>query len=129
MVSRASIHKTIQRLRVRRGLSQRELAQRAKVTPGYIAQLEMGLRKNPSDDVLRRIAEALNVHVSELRGVKEMTFVVTVKLKDGKELKFRDVSGTNSTDWKLVIYGPVGHGAVAEFDKADVSSWYSEDQE
>jgi len=33
---------------------------------GYIAQLEMGLRKSPSLDVLKRIAKALGVPVTEL---------------------------------------------------------------
>jgi len=58
--------KVIQRLRDEKGMTQRDLAAAAKVTPGYIAQLEMGLRKNPSLDVLKKIAKALGVTVSEL---------------------------------------------------------------
>jgi transcriptional regulator with XRE-family HTH domain len=49
-------------------MTQRALAAKAKVTPGYIAQLEMGLRKNPSLTVLKRIAAALGVPVTELLG-------------------------------------------------------------
>ena len=56
----------IQRLREQKELTQRDLTARAKVTPGYIAQLEMGLRKNPSLPVLRRLAHALGVSVTEL---------------------------------------------------------------
>jgi transcriptional regulator with XRE-family HTH domain len=41
------------------------LAKAAKVTPGYIAQLEMGLKKNPSLAVLKRIAKALGVPVTD----------------------------------------------------------------
>jgi transcriptional regulator with XRE-family HTH domain len=37
-------------------------------TPGYVAQLELGLRKNPSLDVVRRLARALGVRLSELLG-------------------------------------------------------------
>ena len=37
-------------------------------TPGYIAQLEMGLRKNPSLKVLKKLARALGVPVTELLG-------------------------------------------------------------
>jgi HTH-type transcriptional regulator, competence development regulator len=48
------------------GLTQRGLAKRAKVTPGYIAQLEMGARKNPSLAILKRLASALGVPVTEL---------------------------------------------------------------
>lgn len=47
-------------------MTQRELARKAKVTPGYVAQLETGLRKNPSIFVLRKLAKALGVPVTAL---------------------------------------------------------------
>ena len=47
-------------------MTHRDLAAAAKVTPGYIARLEMGLRKNPSLDMLKRLARALRVPVTEL---------------------------------------------------------------
>jgi transcriptional regulator with XRE-family HTH domain len=40
----------------------------AKGTAAYVAQLEMGVGKNPSLDVLRRLAKALGVPVTELLG-------------------------------------------------------------
>lgn len=49
-------------------MTQRDLAREAQVTPGYIAQLEMGIRKNPSLKVLKKLAEALGVPVTELLG-------------------------------------------------------------
>ena len=58
----------IERLRSERELTQRALAAKAKVTPGYVAQLERGLRKNPSLAVLQRLAKALGVPVTELLG-------------------------------------------------------------
>lgn len=58
--------KVIQRLREERDMTQRDLAAKAKVTPGYIAQLEMGSKKNPSLDVLKKLAKALGVPVTEL---------------------------------------------------------------
>jgi transcriptional regulator with XRE-family HTH domain len=60
------LSKVIQTKREEKGITQRDLAQRAKVTPGYIAQLETGARKNPSLPVLRRLAKALGVPVTEL---------------------------------------------------------------
>jgi transcriptional regulator with XRE-family HTH domain len=51
----------IRHLREKNGLTQEELAFKAKVTPGYVAQLELGLRTNPSLDVVRRLARALGV--------------------------------------------------------------------
>lgn len=56
----------IQRLRIAKGLTQRALATKAKVTPGYVAQIEMGQKRNPSLAVLRRLAKALGVPVAEL---------------------------------------------------------------
>ncbi len=49
-----------------RGLTQEELAKKAKVTKFYISQLETGLRDNPSLPVLRRLAKALGVSAGEL---------------------------------------------------------------
>ena len=58
----------IQRLRKAKGLSQRQLAAKAKVTQGYIAQLETGHKMNPSLPTLRKLAKALGVPVTELLG-------------------------------------------------------------
>jgi transcriptional regulator with XRE-family HTH domain len=49
-----------------KGISQRDLAAKVGVKGPYIAQLETGVRKNPSLDVLKRIAKALRVPVTEL---------------------------------------------------------------
>lgn len=56
----------LKRLRTAHGMTQVDLAKRAKVTQGFIAQLEGGLRKEPSLATLRRLAMALKVTVSEL---------------------------------------------------------------
>lgn len=53
-------------LRTQKGLTQEEVAKRAKVTTPYLSQLETGARKNPSLPVLRRLARALKVSVAEL---------------------------------------------------------------
>ncbi|HWO92963.1 MAG TPA: helix-turn-helix transcriptional regulator [Methylomirabilota bacterium] len=49
-----------------KGLTQDELAKRAKLTKPYLSQLENGVRKNPSLPALKRIAKALGVPVTEL---------------------------------------------------------------
>ena len=53
-------------LRTAHGLTQVDLATRAKVTQGFIAQLEGGLRKAPSLATLRRLARALKCTISDL---------------------------------------------------------------
>jgi transcriptional regulator with XRE-family HTH domain len=57
---------TLRRLREQLGLSQKALGGRAKVTDAYVAQLETGVRKNPSLAVLKRLAKALGVPVTDL---------------------------------------------------------------
>jgi transcriptional regulator with XRE-family HTH domain len=56
----------LRKLREERGLSQAQLAAKANVTDAYVAQLETGKKTNPSLDVLKRLARALGVPVTEL---------------------------------------------------------------
>jgi transcriptional regulator with XRE-family HTH domain len=56
----------IRRLRVQQDMTQERLAKKAGVTQAYIAQLESGLKKNPSLPTLKRLARALGVPVGEL---------------------------------------------------------------
>jgi transcriptional regulator with XRE-family HTH domain len=67
----------IKELREKRGMTQAELAKKAKVSQGYIAKLEPSARpgqtkavrqSNPSVAVLQRLAKALGVPVTELLG-------------------------------------------------------------
>jgi len=53
-------------LRTSKEFGLRELAKKAKVPPGYLAELEAGKKKNPSLEVLQRLAKALGVPVTEL---------------------------------------------------------------
>jgi transcriptional regulator with XRE-family HTH domain len=56
----------IRKLRETQGMTQEELARKAKVTQGYVSHLEKGLKKNPSLPTLKRLARALGVPVTEL---------------------------------------------------------------
>ena len=66
-MSPRKLNVAIRRLREARGMNQRELAKKARVTAGYIALLELGQRR-PSLGVLGRLAKALGVPVTELLG-------------------------------------------------------------
>ena len=55
-------------LREQQELTQVQLAKKAGVTQTYIAKLEGGDKANPSLDVLKRLARALGVPVTELLG-------------------------------------------------------------
>lgn len=50
------------------GLTQVELATKAKVTQAYVAKLESCAKTNPLLEILKRLAKALGVPVTELRG-------------------------------------------------------------
>lgn len=56
----------LRRLREAKGLTQTELARRAKITDEYVSMLESGAKWNPSLMVLQRLAKALGVSVGEL---------------------------------------------------------------
>jgi XRE family transcriptional regulator, master regulator for biofilm formation len=56
----------IRTLRKGKGLSQVEVAKRAKVARPYLIRLESGQQRNPSLVVLKRLAKALGVPVTAL---------------------------------------------------------------
>ena len=60
------LDRVLKRLRAERHLTMAALAQRVGVSDAYIAQLETGVRKNPSLAVLKRLAKALRVSIAEL---------------------------------------------------------------
>lgn len=65
---RETIGINVKRLRLQRGLTQTELADRVGVTLAYIHRLEKG-RSSPSAEVLFAIADSLAVKADELRQV------------------------------------------------------------
>jgi transcriptional regulator with XRE-family HTH domain len=58
---------TIKDLRKLKHLSQKELAEKCKLSASYIQQIELGQKNNPSLEVLIKIAKALDVSVTNLR--------------------------------------------------------------
>ena len=60
-----ALHQQLAYYRQKKGLSQRELAERIGVTPGAIGMYETA-KCNPSLEVLFRMAAALDVSVSDL---------------------------------------------------------------
>lgn len=62
------LSRVIKTLRQEKGLSQKALAEQVGVTDAYITMLETGKRKNPSLDILKKLAKALGVPVTELLG-------------------------------------------------------------
>ncbi len=62
----ARLSVVLRRVRAARGLTQLALAKKARVAQGYLSSLEAGEKKNPSVAVVRKLAKALGVPVSQL---------------------------------------------------------------
>ncbi|WP_432133733.1 MULTISPECIES: tetratricopeptide repeat protein [unclassified Streptomyces] len=73
------IGRRVQRLRIGRGLTQRQLAEPA-YTPAYVSTLEAG-RVRPSDEALRHIAERLGVDFEELATGRSARLVTDLRLR------------------------------------------------
>ncbi|WP_456680196.1 helix-turn-helix domain-containing protein [Bradyrhizobium sp. USDA 3311] len=65
MKVRALVAWNVRRIRIDRGISQEKLAYSTGIDRSYVGSLERQ-SKNPTIDLLDRIAEALGVHLSEL---------------------------------------------------------------
>lgn len=59
----------VKQLREQRGLTQTAIAQRARISSGWLREIEQG-RTQPSNVVLHRIANALGVAVEEISDEK-----------------------------------------------------------
>ena len=55
----------LRQLREAKEMTQADLAKKSGVAQGYISALEAGEKKNPGIDVLKRLARALGVPVTE----------------------------------------------------------------
>lgn len=53
-------------LRIQKGMTLEELAEKSNVSAGYLCHLEKGSRKNPSIEVMEKIAKALNTNIFEI---------------------------------------------------------------
>ncbi len=60
-----TVGKKIRSIRIRKGLSQLQLSEKAEVSPPYISYIENGV-KNASIETLVKIANALQVSIDEL---------------------------------------------------------------
>jgi tetratricopeptide (TPR) repeat protein len=74
-----TIGRRVQRLRVERGLTQRQLAEPV-YTPAYVSTLESG-RVRPSDDALRHLAGRLGVAFDELATGRSARLVTELRLR------------------------------------------------
>ena len=65
------IEERVRRLRIERGLTQTELAERANISQAVISRLEADVRRNVNADVLKGLARALGCTTDYLVGMHE----------------------------------------------------------
>jgi XRE family transcriptional regulator, master regulator for biofilm formation len=58
----------LKKIRIQNGYSISELSSKAHVSKSYLSYIERGIQKNPSLQVLARLAKTLNVSLEELTG-------------------------------------------------------------
>ena len=56
----------IKEIRTNKSLTLRETAKRTKVSHPYLSQLERGENKKPSPEIIKKLAEGLNVNYAHL---------------------------------------------------------------
>ncbi len=80
------IGENIRYLRKQRGLSQEQLALHADITPSYMGQVERG-EKNPTVDVLSKIAQALGLSLERLVNIGNDPEHAEIENEDGYAYK------------------------------------------
>lgn len=60
------INNKIKIIRKEKGMTLLELSNLTKISVGYLCHLEIGTRKNPSFEVMEKIAKALNRSINEV---------------------------------------------------------------
>lgn len=75
----------ISRIRYRRGLSQRKLANRAGISNSTVHRIEKGIIKNVKPQVLRKLSDALDLSYQELLYYAGYLNEKEVNVKDNKK--------------------------------------------
>jgi len=56
-----NISKALQRVRFEKGMNQIDVAKKAKISQTYLSQLETNSKKEPSGEVMKRLAKVYNI--------------------------------------------------------------------
>lgn len=68
------IGKTVYEFRKQKGLTLSELAKRANISKSYLSNIERNINRNPSIDVVKRIAVVLNIDLDIMLSTENNTF-------------------------------------------------------
>lgn len=62
--------KNIRRVRTEKGMTLEEVGDKTELSQSYLSDVELGKIKSPGVDVVKRLAEALNISIDRLAGTK-----------------------------------------------------------
>lgn len=85
------IGEKIKSVRLEKGITAKELAEKAEVTPGYISQIERNLI-SPSLSVLMRIAEVIDIPLVSLFSQEEQERVTVITRENRTKIQFADIN-------------------------------------
>lgn len=103
------IGKNIYRIRKQRGLTLSELAEKALISKSYLSNIERNLNKNPSIQVIEKIAAVLHVDLRNLLKSEEELNQEELSHKKEEwpdfiyELKALGIDKENINDYKILI--------------------------
>lgn len=108
---------SVKRWRISRGLSQTELARRAGMVPSQLCKIESG-RNGLTSSTISRLAQALDVSISELLGEKIDSFDGVMKC-EMTALAYEDVAGAALYNYSPILkFQGTDREASAVFDQA-----------
>lgn len=84
---------TLKDLRLRRGLSQKELAERVGIPPNRISNYELGINLNPPLETLRRFCIALGCPAGVLLGLTSDMILSADELECTEHYRMLDPAG------------------------------------
>jgi XRE family transcriptional regulator of biofilm formation len=99
------IGENINKIRMMRGLTLSELAERAQISKSYLSNIERNLNQNPSIQIVEKVATVLGVDFRTLLGSKPMDSVYKENewIEFANELKDLGVKKDQLQTYKTVI--------------------------
>jgi XRE family transcriptional regulator of biofilm formation len=99
--------RTIYEIRKQRGLSLTELAERAKISKSYLSNIERDINKNPSIQVIKRIAIVLDTDLKALINTEILEETQQNPDKEwielAKELQNSGIAKEQIPDYKMLL--------------------------
>lgn len=92
-----NVGELIKKVRKEKGMTQKQLADKAEISFSMISKLESGERKNPTNEILTKLANALEVSKAELVDDKEKIFAEWDEKYNSKQLS-NDVKRLEKVD-------------------------------